>query len=128
MGVHLLTGPDGIGKTTLLNVIAGSLPLAAGRLLFCRARLLDHRDARVVLAPNAPPDMPWIRSGLLLDFITSLYPATPAGQGLRRPGEAGVWDSVTFSMPRWERYERERHASCCWRPRSLAAPPVHAVR
>jgi ABC-2 type transport system ATP-binding protein len=75
VGVHLLTGPNGIGKTTLLNVIAGSLPLAAGRLLFAD-KALDHRDARVVLAPNAPPDMPWIRSGLLLDFITSLYPAT----------------------------------------------------
>ncbi len=75
VGVHVLTGPNGIGKTTLLNVIAGSLPLAAGRLLFAD-KALDHRDARVVLAPNAPPDMPWIRSGLLLDFITSLYPAT----------------------------------------------------
>jgi ABC-2 type transport system ATP-binding protein len=75
VGVHLLTGPNGIGKTTLLNVIAGSLPLAAGRLLFA-GEPLDHRDARVVLAPNAPPDMPWIRSGLLLDFIASLYPAT----------------------------------------------------
>lgn len=75
VGVHLLTGPNGIGKTTLLNVIAGSLPLTAGRLLF-GDKALDHRDARVVLAPNAPPDMPWIRSELLLDFITSLYPAT----------------------------------------------------
>jgi ABC-type multidrug transport system ATPase subunit len=75
VGVHLLTGPNGIGKTTLLNVIAGSLPPAAGRLLFAD-QALDHRDARVVLAPNAPPDMPWIRSGLLLDFMTSLYPAT----------------------------------------------------
>ena len=75
VGVHVLTGPNGIGKTTLLNVIAGSLPLMAGRILFA-GKPLDHRDARVVLAPNAPPEMPWIRSGLLLDFITSLYPTT----------------------------------------------------
>lgn len=75
VGVHVLTGPNGIGKTTLLNVIAGSLPLTSGRILFA-GKPLDHREARVVLAPNAPPEMPWIRSGLLLDFITSLYPTT----------------------------------------------------
>ena len=74
-GVHLLTGPNGIGKTSLLNAIAGSLPLKSGRLLFSD-KPLDHREARVVLAPNAPPEIPWIRSGLLLEFIASLYPAT----------------------------------------------------
>jgi len=74
-GVHLLTGPNGIGKTSLLNAIAGSLPLVSGAIRFGGAPL-DHAAARVVLAPNAPPDIPWIRSGLLLDFIGSLYPAT----------------------------------------------------
>lgn len=74
-GVHLLTGPNGIGKTSLLLGIAGSLPLKSGRIQFS-GKPLDHREARVVLAPNAPPEIPWIRSGLLLDFITSLYPAT----------------------------------------------------
>lgn len=74
-GVHLLTGPNGIGKTSLLLAMAGSLPLKSGRFLFA-GQLLDHRDARVVLAPNAPPEIPWIRSGLLLDFIASLYPVT----------------------------------------------------
>lgn len=73
VGVHVLTGPNGLGKTSLLNAIAGSLPLLAGRMLFA-GKLLDHRDAQVVLAPNTPPDMPWIRSGLLLEFIASLYP------------------------------------------------------
>jgi len=72
-GVHVLTGPNGIGKTSLLNAIAGSLPLLAGRLEL-DGRPLDHRSAHVVLAPNSPPEIPWIRSGLLLDFIASLYP------------------------------------------------------
>ncbi|HET9861961.1 MAG TPA: ATP-binding cassette domain-containing protein [Steroidobacteraceae bacterium] len=74
-GVHLLTGPNGVGKTTLLNVIAGALPPASGGILL-EGHPLDHRRARVVLAPNVPPDMPWIRSGLLLEFIVSLYPAS----------------------------------------------------
>jgi ABC-type multidrug transport system ATPase subunit len=79
-GVHLLTGPNGIGKTTLLNAIAGSLPVTAGRILFA-GQPLQHRDARVVLAPNVPPDIPWIRSGLLLEFIVSLYPASRRDAG-----------------------------------------------
>jgi ABC-type multidrug transport system ATPase subunit len=74
-GVHLLTGPNGLGKTSLLNAIAGSLPLVSGRILF-QGQPLDHGQAVVVLAPNSPPDLPWIRSGLLLDFIVSLYPRT----------------------------------------------------
>ena len=72
-GVHVLTGPNGIGKTSLLNAIAGSLPLVAGRIGYA-GQPLDHGRALVVLAPNSPPEIPWIRSGLLLDFITSLYP------------------------------------------------------
>ena len=72
-GVHVLTGPNGIGKTSMLNAIAGSLPLVSGRIAFT-GKALEHRDALVVLAPNNPPEIPWIRSGLLLDFITSLYP------------------------------------------------------
>jgi len=74
-GVHVITGPNGIGKTSLLNAIAGSLPLAGGEIRFDGKRL-DHRSASVVLAPNVPPEIPWIRSGLLLEFIASLYPAT----------------------------------------------------
>ena len=72
-GVHVLVGPNGIGKTSLLNAIAGSLPLRSGAIHFA-GKPLDHEQAQVVLAPNSPPEMPWIRSGLLLDFITSLYP------------------------------------------------------
>jgi ABC-type multidrug transport system ATPase subunit len=74
-GVHVITGPNGIGKTSLLNAIAGSLPLVGGQIRF-GGRTLDHGAALVVLAPNVPPEIPWIRSGLLLEFIVSLYPAT----------------------------------------------------
>jgi len=74
-GVHVITGPNGIGKTSLLNAIAGSLPLAGGEIRF-NGEPLDHRAASVVLAPNVPPEIPWIRSGLLLEFIASLYPAS----------------------------------------------------
>jgi ABC-type multidrug transport system ATPase subunit len=74
-GVHVIVGPNGIGKTSLLNSIAGTLPPVSGSILL-GGQPLGEASARVILAPNAPPDIPWIRSGLLLDFVLSLYPAT----------------------------------------------------
>ena len=74
-GVHVILGPNGIGKTSLLNAIAGSLPIVSGSMHLAGVPL-DHRAAQVVLAPNTPPEIPWIRAGLLLDFVLSLYPAS----------------------------------------------------
>ena len=74
-GVHVITGPNGIGKTSLLNAIAGSLPLVSGAIRL-DGKALVHDAAQVVLAPNVPPAIPWIRSGLLLDFVVSLYAGT----------------------------------------------------
>ena len=72
-GVHVIAGPNGIGKTSLLSAIAGSLPIVSGAIRL-GGQPLDHDAARVVYAPNTPPEIPWIRSGLLLEFIASLYP------------------------------------------------------
>jgi len=30
----------------------------------------------VVLAPGAPPALPWLRADLLIDFVLSLYPSS----------------------------------------------------
>ena len=96
-GVHVIVGPNGIGKTSLLECIAGALPPAAGAVRF-EGRDITGGSARVVLAPNAPPPLPWIRAGLLLEFIVSLYPATRrdtayARDVLERFGLALVIDS-----------------------------------
>jgi len=74
-GVHLIVGPNGVGKTSLLNSIAGTLPPVTGSIRLA-GELLESGSTQVVMAPNTPPDIPWIRAGLLLDFIVSLYPAT----------------------------------------------------
>lgn len=74
-GLHVIVGPNGIGKTSLLSAIAGSLPISAGTMRL-GGRPLDHGAAQVVFAPNAPPEIPWIRSELLLQFVASLYPAS----------------------------------------------------
>jgi ABC-2 type transport system ATP-binding protein len=76
-GVHLIVGPNGVGKTSLLNTIAGTLPAKSGAV-FLDDQPMTSRSAAVVLAPNVPPDIPWIRAGLLFDFVVSLYPASRA--------------------------------------------------
>jgi ABC-2 type transport system ATP-binding protein len=96
-GVHLVVGPNGVGKTSLLNAIAGSLPLSAGSI-HIDGKPLKTGSSNVVLAPNAPPEIPWIRAGLLLDFIVSLYPATRRDAGsaaeiIQRFGLTGVMDA-----------------------------------
>jgi ABC-2 type transport system ATP-binding protein len=90
-GLHVIVGPNGIGKTSLLSAIAGSLPIAAGAMRF-GGRPLDHGAAQVVFAPNAPPEIPWIRAELLLDFVASLYPASrcDAATAAAILGELGV--------------------------------------
>jgi ABC-type multidrug transport system ATPase subunit len=74
-GVHLIAGANGVGKTSLLNAIAGTLRPASGRIEI-NGRSALERSANVVLVPGSPPPIPWIRTGLLLEFILSLYPAT----------------------------------------------------
>jgi len=97
-GLHLITGPNGIGKTSLLNALAGSLPIVSGSLRFAGAPL-DHRAAQVILAPNAPPEIPWIRSGLLLDFIVSLYPASRRDLAYQSAVVAGLGISGLLDAP-----------------------------
>ena len=96
-GVHLVVGPNGIGKTSLLNSIAGTLPPKTGSILL-DGRAIVSGCAGVVLAPNAPPEIPWIRAGLLLDFVVSLYPVTRrdaayAAAALERFGLAPCMDA-----------------------------------
>lgn len=74
-GVHLVVGPNGIGKTSLLRAIAGALPSTDGAIRLGDTPL-PNCSSRVVLAPGAPPAIPWLRAGLLIDFVLSLYPAS----------------------------------------------------
>ena len=74
-GVHLVVGPNGVGKTSLLRTIAGALPPTGGAIRLGNAPLQKRSD-RVLLAPGAPPAIPWLRAGLLIDFVLSLYPSS----------------------------------------------------
>ncbi len=81
-GVHLVVGPNGAGKTSLLRAIAGALPPTGGTIQLGDVALANYSD-RVILAPGLPPEIPWLRAGLLIDFILSLYPATRRDAGYR---------------------------------------------
>lgn len=74
-GLHLLVGPNGIGKTSLLRTIAGILPITEGKILLGKS-LLDKHSGQVLYTPNTPPAIPWLRAGQLLDFVISLYPTS----------------------------------------------------
>jgi ABC-type multidrug transport system ATPase subunit len=74
-GVHLVVGPNGVGKTSLLRAIAGALPSTNGTIELGDTPLTEC-SSRVVLAPGAPPAIPWLRAGLLIDFVLSLYPTS----------------------------------------------------
>lgn len=74
-GLHLLVGPNGIGKTSLLRAIAGILPIAGGNIQLGKSQLYKH-SGQVLYAESTPPAIPWLRAGLLLDFVLSLYPTS----------------------------------------------------
>jgi len=119
-GVHLIVGPNGIGKTSLLNTLAGTLPPRAGTLLL-DGEPLAARSASVVLAPNVPPDIPWIRARLLLDFVLSLYPATRVAPAeteatLERLGIAGVMDAPLGTLSAGTARKLLLAAALCARP------------
>lgn len=82
-GLHLIVGPNGIGKSSLLSSIAGALPPKSGAILL-NGEPLAGSSARVVLAPGTPPPLPWIRAGLLLDFVISLYAGTRRDDEFKR--------------------------------------------
>jgi ABC-2 type transport system ATP-binding protein len=97
-GVHLIVGPNGVGKTSLLSSIAGVLPPTAGTIRLGGAPL-SSGSTQVVLAPNTPPQIPWIRAGLLLDFIVSLYPQTRRAAPAAKTIIAGLGIASFLSAP-----------------------------
>jgi ABC-type multidrug transport system ATPase subunit len=71
-GVTLLVGPNGSGKTTVLNLVAGVIVPDAGSI-----RVLDTPAAtakgRVFLAPSAAPAIPWLTGRAFIEFAASLF-------------------------------------------------------
>lgn len=69
----LLKGPNGSGKSSLLRMLAGFLPLAAGRISI-GGTLIDHADARsqMVYAGHANPLKPALSVAANVFFLQAL--------------------------------------------------------
>lgn len=72
----LLSGPNGSGKSSLLRVLAGLLPAAAGRIDWEGENVDDDRDghrARVAYIGHADPLKPSLTAAENLGFWARLY-------------------------------------------------------
>ncbi|GAA4487520.1 ABC transporter ATP-binding protein [Gluconacetobacter asukensis] len=73
-GVHALRGENGIGKSTLLRMLAGAQPIEAGRVLIDGIDLMQApEDARRRLAyvPDESPVYPFMTGEDLLRFVAA---------------------------------------------------------
>ncbi len=70
-------GPNGCGKSTLINMIAGILPIDAGEILFDGRKLEDVRIGYRL------PELPGGRVPLVAGYRQ--YPLSPALSGLSKP-------------------------------------------
>lgn len=78
-----VTGPNGAGKTSLLRVLAGLLPPAAGSLSWCGEPLPEARDqlqAELLFLGHAPAVTGFLSARENLEYAVAL-----AGGGARAP-------------------------------------------
>lgn len=71
-GAFVLRGPNGVGKSTLLRVLAGVLPPDSGKVWIDGRTLHDDPLAakmRLAYAPDECPIYPFITGRELLDFV-----------------------------------------------------------
>lgn len=76
----LLSGPNGSGKSSLLRVVAGLLPAAAGRIAWEGVDVADDPDAhraRVAYVGHADPLKPSLTAAENLAFWARLYGFDP---------------------------------------------------
>ena len=74
-GVHALRGTNGIGKSTLLRVLAGAQPADAGRVWIDRIDLMqapEDAKGRLSYVPDESPIYPFMTGEELLHFIAAV--------------------------------------------------------
>lgn len=80
-GITWLRGANGMGKTTLLKLVAGALTPSSGSIALdaidCAAQPLAYRLAAFYCGGDLP-DLPWLTVQELLDLHLALYPAAEA--------------------------------------------------
>jgi branched-chain amino acid transport system ATP-binding protein len=95
-GIYLLVGPNGCGKTTLVNCITGIYPLSAGKILYRSADITGepmYKIARRGLIRTFQIASPFLRLTTLENMLAAI------------PDNAG--ENIVFSLfrPRWQNSE-----------------------
>lgn len=73
-GVHALQGTNGIGKSTLLRLLAGAQPADAGRVWIDGIDLMqapENAKRRLSYVPDASPMYPFMTGDELLHFVAA---------------------------------------------------------
>lgn len=73
-GVHALRGSNGIGKSTLLRLLAGAQPADAGRVWIDGIDLMqapEHAKRRLSYVPDESPIYPFMTGEELLHFVAA---------------------------------------------------------
>ena len=71
-GIYALQGPNGIGKSTLLSLLAGALPLDAGSVSIAGASLAENpiqARQRLSYVPDESPIYPFVTGREFLYFV-----------------------------------------------------------
>ena len=71
-GVGLLVGPNGSGKTTILNLVAGVIAPDEGQISVLEVDAARAKG-RVFLAPSTAPAIAWLTGRAFVEFAASLF-------------------------------------------------------
>jgi len=80
---YLLTGENGSGKTTILNMIAGVIAPDGGSILINGRSVHDAKET-IFLAPASTPAISWLTGNEFISFVTSLFRQTSRDEQFRK--------------------------------------------
>ena len=100
-GITWLRGPNGMGKTTLLRLMAGGLVPHAGTIalgaLDSAAEPLAYRLSSFFCGADLP-ELPWLTVQEFLDIHMALYPAAQAADVQRQLDAFGVRGTLAQTL------------------------------
>lgn len=64
-----LTGPSGIGKSTIASIIAGILKPSSGRILFDNKDITGRQNTDIIYVNQETDLFPWMKVGKQIEFV-----------------------------------------------------------
>ncbi|GAA4498863.1 ABC transporter ATP-binding protein [Gluconacetobacter tumulicola] len=123
-GVHALRGENGIGKSTLLRLLAGARPIEAGRILvdgIDLARAPEEARRRLAYVPDESPVYPFMTGEDLLRFVAAARRAAIGPEVAAMVGAFGLERHLRTRFDAMSLGTRKKMLVCAaW----IATPPV----